>query len=134
MTPDGRNLSGSVISPKSGPGRPHTHISQPAHLNSSQMPPTHCPSAQMPPTQVPPPYPQLPPPASATNIPPSGATNAMFRVQMWSNNFDSGVHSMNHSSVSSIRASIIVIKNSLKKYCRLSLTEATVSRVKVFVQ
>uniref|UniRef100_A0A0N5AVH8 Armadillo/beta-catenin-like repeat protein n=1 Tax=Syphacia muris TaxID=451379 RepID=A0A0N5AVH8_9BILA len=37
----------------------------------------------------------------STKAPPNGSA-FMFRVQMWANNFDSGVHSMNHSAAPSV--------------------------------
>ncbi|KAK6114334.1 hypothetical protein QQG55_55580 [Brugia pahangi] len=40
--------------------------------------------------------------ADISSSDPSNATNAMFRVRMWSNNFDSGIQSMNHSSAPSV--------------------------------
>lgn len=110
---------GAMVSPKSGPGRPSIPQQQPVFNSSgtsllppvqaqpipasSQMPPCST-QVPLPPTPVPHPYQQQGQSASTGNTDisstgPSSTTNAMFRVQMWSNNFDSGVHSMNHSSV-----------------------------------
>lgn len=113
---------GAMVSPKSGPGRPSVPQQQSLFNtsgSSTRLPPTQAQpipaSSQMPsrsaqvPLSAPLPHhyqqqQQQEQSASTgnTDIPstgPSNATNAMFRVQMWSNNFDSGVHSMNHSSV-----------------------------------
>ncbi|MCP9264951.1 hypothetical protein DINM_020101 [Dirofilaria immitis] len=148
---------GTMISPKSGPGRPSIPRQQPLFNtsgSSTRLPPTQAQpilaSSQMPPrsAQVPLTAP-LPPhhyqrqqqqqqqqeqPSSTgnTDIPsngPSNTTNAMFRVQMWSNNFDSGVHSMNHSSapsllsVSSLRAGSQISTMSDDTHSRIELTD-----------
>lgn len=122
---------GTMVSPKSGPGRPS--ISQQQSLFNASGSSTHLPSTQVQPilasSQMPPRSAQVPLSAPLphhyqhqqqqeqststgnADIPstrPSNATNAMFRVQMWSNNFDSGVHSMNHSSVSLFSSSISI--------------------------
>ncbi|VDM21336.1 unnamed protein product [Wuchereria bancrofti] len=101
---------------------------------SSQMPPR---SAQVPlSTPLPHHYQQQQQEQSAStgntdisSTGPSNATNAMFRVQMWSNNFDSGVHSMNHSSapsvlsVSSLRAGSQISTMSDDAHSRIELTD-----------
>ncbi|VDN83907.1 unnamed protein product [Brugia pahangi] len=141
---------GTMVSPKSGPGRPSVPQQQPLFNttgNSTRLPPTQAQpipaSSQMPPrsAQVPlsTPLPhhyqqQQEQPASTGNADisstgPSNATNAMFRVQMWSNNFDSGVHSMNHSSapsvlsVSSLRAGSQISTMSDDAHSRIELTD-----------
>ncbi|VDN05565.1 unnamed protein product [Thelazia callipaeda] len=146
---------GAMVSPKSGPGRPTLTHQQPlydpsctstrltsttqvqAGPVSSQMPTR---SAQMP---LLPSHPSVPhyqqqqqseqsSSIASTDIPPaapSSATNAIFRVQMWSNNFDSGVHSMNHSSapsmlsVSSLRAGSQISTMSDDAHSRIELTD-----------
>ncbi|VDM91657.1 unnamed protein product, partial [Onchocerca ochengi] len=143
---------GTMVSPKSGPGRPS--ISQQQSLFNASGSSTHLPSTQVQPilasSQMPPRSAQVPLSAPLphhyqhqqqqeqststgnADIPstrPSNATNAMFRVQMWSNNFDSGVHSMNHSSapsvlsVSSLRAGSQISTISDDAHSRIELTD-----------
>ncbi|VDK55883.1 unnamed protein product [Anisakis simplex] len=58
-------------------------------LTSSQVPSSNDNNAQV-------------PPSYNANKGPSSTNASMFRVQMWSNNFDSGVQSLNHSSAASL--------------------------------
>ncbi|VDK83177.1 unnamed protein product [Litomosoides sigmodontis] len=140
---------GAMVSPKSGPGRPPVPQQQPLFTTSgtsTRLPPTQAQaipaSSQMPPRSaqvslsgpLPHHYQQQEQPVSTGNadMPSTGAssaTNAMFRVQMWSNNFDSGVHSMNHSSapsvlsVSSLRAGSQISTISDDAHSRIELTD-----------
>lgn len=100
MAADARCLPIATVSPNSGLGRPSSQALQPSLISSRQVvSPQVIASQHVSSSQVPN-YQPSPSSSSATIAPPpNGATNAMFRVQMWSNNFDSGVHSMNHSSV-----------------------------------
>uniref|UniRef100_A0A9J2PYW8 Armadillo repeat-containing domain-containing protein n=1 Tax=Ascaris lumbricoides TaxID=6252 RepID=A0A9J2PYW8_ASCLU len=100
MTPESRSTSSSTVSPRSGLGMPPAQVLQP-HLPSSQVTPAQMGSSQIAASSHVPPFAGLP---STSNTPSSSAaaTNAMFRVQMWSNNFDSGVQSLNHSSAPSV--------------------------------
>ncbi|VDM36528.1 unnamed protein product [Toxocara canis] len=117
MTPESRCASSSAVSPKSGLGAAPSQVLQP-QMASSQVTSAHMGSSQIP--QVPP-Y-TAPPSSSAT-------TNAMFRVQMWSNNFDSGVQSLNHSSapsimsMSSLRAGSQISAISEDAQSRIELTD-----------
>uniref|UniRef100_A0A914R3Q4 Uncharacterized protein n=1 Tax=Parascaris equorum TaxID=6256 RepID=A0A914R3Q4_PAREQ len=95
MTPESRSTSSSTVSPRSGLGVPPAQVLQP-HLPSSQVTPAQMGSSQIAASSHVPPFAGLP----STSSTPSNSAAAMFRVQMWSNNFDSGVQSLNHSSVS----------------------------------
>ncbi|VIP00159.1 Armadillo/beta-catenin-like repeat family protein [Brugia malayi] len=137
---------GTMVSPKSSLDRPS--VPQQQHLfntigNSTRLSPIQAQSipasSQMPSrsAQVPlsPPLShhyqqQQEQPASTGNADiPSNATNAMFRVQMWSSNFDSGIQSMNHSSapsvlsVSSLRAGSQISTMSDDAHSRIELTD-----------
>ncbi|MFH4973477.1 hypothetical protein AB6A40_000186 [Gnathostoma spinigerum] len=136
LTPDGRT-SGPAVSSKVGPypSVPPPHMSStsnkisPSSISSGPMSQTHLRTSQI--------------PLQYTNVPPTGMTgtiglpstqpgansSAMFRVQMWSNNYDSGVHSMTHStapsmlSMSSLRAGSQISTMSEDSHNRLELTD-----------
>uniref|UniRef100_A0A914ZDK9 Uncharacterized protein n=1 Tax=Parascaris univalens TaxID=6257 RepID=A0A914ZDK9_PARUN len=97
MTPESRSTSSSTVSPRSGLGVPPAQVLQP-HLPSSQVTPAQMGSSQIAASSHVPPFAGLP----STSSTPSNSAAAMFRVQMWSNNFDSGVQSLNHSSAPSV--------------------------------
>lgn len=136
VTPESRSASSSGVSPKSGPGRPpsqvlpyigHTQVASPQMAGT-----VHVNSPQMASTQMPPQVPNYQPPTASTSTAchlPNGTSSAMFRVQMWSNNFDSGVQSMNHSSapsllsMSSLRAGSQISTISEDGHSRIELTD-----------
>lgn len=99
VTPESRSTLNSRVSPKSGLVAASSQISQ--QMGHSQI--TSYPSnplsqnASVHSNPVPSQVPSYQP-SPSTKVPPNGAY--MFRVQMWTNNFDSGVQSMNHSAVS----------------------------------
>ncbi|VDN35970.1 unnamed protein product, partial [Gongylonema pulchrum] len=123
--------------------QPASNTSMP--LRATQVPP----SGPLPPHRPPPALSSIPPhyqqqqhqqqqqqqqqpvAASSDSMPGAGAaaTSAMFRVQMWSNNFDSGVHSMNQSSapsvlsVNSLRAGSQISTMSDDTHSRIELTD-----------